>query len=274
MYDFSQWIDGITLTLPPNSRQLNEEILKIFIKQVFIKSELHGYDFKFFEAPDLDLYKITHFPNFIKKEAQERKMLLVETPALWFLIAPSDHTDANPFSLHRFLYEETVGGAAFLNSLAIPKHLIDDPVAQRFFLDRIGRIFSLDKNIDIEIKKFVLMLKRIIHEQLEPILLDQNFRFDGSDTERMIAKRAVKFEEALASNVLQKLPMMIRFSKDSEPDREFLLQGLGGFFENIIQLITRFQMHPLARHSFVARNLKIKILAIKTLVQKKQTLAV
>lgn len=153
----------------------------------------------------------------------------------------------------------------------MPKNMLDNPEAQRFFLMCIERIFSLDKNVDIEIKKFILNLKRIQKEQLEPILLDQNFSFDGSNTERVIAKRTVQFEEKLASLVLQKLPTMILIASKTEADREFLLRGMASFFDSISRLILRFQMHPLARRSFVARNLQIKILAYNRLLAKNKT---
>lgn len=270
LYDFANYLDTLRLEVPKNVRQLDENTLKTFLKQVFIKSQLQGYQFKYYEAPDLDLYGIHHFPAFIKQEAQNRKLLLIETKDCWFLLTPSENADGNAFSTYRFLYEEQVGGGLFLTGLALPKQEHYTEQAQKFFLARIQRLFSVDQNIDSELKKFVLTIKAVLSEQLEPLLLNNNFGV-GGNSEQLVARRTTRFEEILSQQVLQKLPAMFNFAGQSQHDKEFFLMHLSQFFDKLLHLIEKFRLHPFARKSFVAKNLSLKIVAMNALVQKNQS---
>ena len=161
LYEIADWIDTITFKMPKNTRQINEYTFKIFIKEVFIKSLIQGRDFHFLEAVDLDLYGITHFPAFIQKQSVERKLLIVETKNIWFIISPPDTLGSNPFSLRRFLTEEVTGEFSYFNALALPKPLCDNPEAQAVMLKFVNRIFSLDRNISDELKKYAIHLKTL-----------------------------------------------------------------------------------------------------------------
>lgn len=269
LYDFANYLDTIKLSVAKNARQIDEPTLKLFLKQVFIKSQLHGYQFKYYEAPDLDLFGIDDFPEFLKQEAQDRKLLIVDTKTCWFLLTPAEGEN-NAFSAYRFLYEEDVGGGLFLTALAVPKHLVHDEVAQKFFLARIRRIFSLDQNIDVELKKYILSIKTILNEELEPLLLNKNFGI-GGNTEQLVARRTTRFEEILSQKVLQKLPTIFISAGRSPSDREFLLRELTQFFESLLRLMEKFRLHPFARQSFVAKNLTLKIVAMNALIQKNQS---
>lgn len=267
LYEFAQNLDKIHITMPETLRRIDENVFKCYFKEVFIKNILQGWNFKYWEAVDLDLYNITHFPKFITQEAKNRKLLLVETKDYWFLVAPAEVAGGNPFSIRRFLYEETIANFAYLNNIVIPKSLENNAVTQKFILLLVDRIYSLDNNINEQIKKFVVLLKRCTHETLAPILKEP-FSAIGMNTERTIAKRTIKFEEALTSSVLQYLPTMFAMAKQSEMEREFLFGHLATFFSEILDLIENFRLHPLVKNSFVAQNLATKIVGFNIMLQK------
>lgn len=266
LYDFVSWLDTITLEMPPSIRQIDERIFKIFTKEVFIKSLI-----QFFEAVDLDLYGITHFPEFIKQEAINRKLLLVETKDFWFIVSPSESLGSNTFSLRRFLNEDKQGGYTYFNGLALSKKMADNPQVQEIMLKFVNRIFSIDRNISDELKKFAIHIRRMIQLQFSPILLDNKFVADGSSAEKTIQKRVVKFEELLSTSVLQKLPTMINIAKHSEFDQEFLFHRLNGFFNELLILVKNFRTHPLARYAFAAQHLQVRVLALDVLIQKNRS---
>lgn len=268
LYDCAKWLDNLTIIMPQTARKIDETTFKEFFLQVFLKSLIQGKNFQYYEAVDLDLFQITHFPDFLKDEAVSRKLLTVETQNYWFALAPAEKVEQNPFSLRRFLFEEKMGaGYVYLNGLGLPKSLATSPTVQRVYLNQIGRIFSLDKNISEELKKFALRLKHLTHGELADIL-QGDFSFDGSNAERAVAGRVVKFEEALTSKVLQLLPTMFAITGQSEFNQDFLLNALSRFFGELQGLIEKFKLHPLARHSFVASNLAIKLICFEVLIQK------
>lgn len=132
----------------------------------------------------------------------------------------------------------------------------------------VNRIFSLDRNISDELKKYAIHLKTVLKKQLTPILMDSTFAADGGSAEKIIARRIIAFEELLTSSVLRQLPTMISIAKSSEFDQEFLFHRLNIFFNELLTLIKNFRMHPLARHAFVAQHLQLRVLAFDVLFQK------
>ena len=132
----------------------------------------------------------------------------------------------------------------------------------------VNRIFSLDRNISDELKKYAIHLKTVLKKQLTSILMDSTFAADGGSAEKIIARRIITFEELLTSSVLQQLPTMISIAKSSEFDQEFLFHRLNIFFNELLTLIKNFRMHPLARHTFVAKHLQLRVLAFDVLFQK------
>lgn len=170
--------------------------------------------------------------------------------------------------MRRFLTEEVTGGFSYFNALALPKLLCDNPEVQAVMLKFVNRIFSLDRNISDELKKYAIHLKTVLKKQLTSILMDSTFAADGGSAEKIIARRIITFEELLTSSVLQQLPTMISIAKSSEFDQEFLFHRLNIFFNELLTLIKNFRMHPLARHTFVAKHLQLRVLAFDVLFQK------
>lgn len=194
LYELAEWIDKVSLDIPKTLRRIDETVFKCYFKEVFIKQQIQGWSFKYLEAVDLDLYNITHFPDFIAQEAKNRKLLLVETHDYWFLVSTAENTATNPFSIRRFLYEETIANFTYLNNVVLPKKFANNEVTQKFIKLLVARIYSLDTNIGEDIKKFVLLLKDCTQNQLSPIFKEP-LSASGLNVERTIATRTTKFEK-------------------------------------------------------------------------------
>lgn len=267
LYELAKYLDNIHIKMPKTIRRLDEKVFKCYFKEVFIKQLIQGWKFKYWEAVDLELYEINHFPEFIVQEAKNRKLLLVETKEYWFLVATPEQVGVNPFSIRRFLFEETIANFTYLSSVVIPKALMDNEVTKKFVLLLVNRIYSLDTHIGEELKKFAILLKNCVQHHLLPITKEP-FTAVGLNAERTIANRTLKFEEKLTSIVLQKLPTLFAMAKNSESEREFLFGHLNGFFHEVLLVIENFRLHPLVRHSFVAQNLSTKIVGYNLMLQK------
>ena len=267
LYELATWIDNVSLDMPKTLRRIDEAVFKCYFKEVFIKQQIQGWGFKYLEAVDLELYNITHFPKFITQEAKNRKLLLVETQNYWFLVSTAENVTTNPFSIRRFLYEETIANFTYLNNVVLPKKFADNEVTQKFILLLVARIYSLDTNVGEDIKKFVLLLKDCVQNHLSPIF-KESLSASGLNAEHTIAKRTMKFEEKLSSIVLQHLPSMFAMARNSEAEREFLFGHLMTFFNDVWVLIENFRLHPLVRYSFVAQSLSNKIVGFNIMLQK------
>lgn len=267
LYELADWVLETSFEMPKTLRRLDETVFKCYFREVFIKQQIQGWGFKYLEAVDLDLYQISHFPKFIAQEAKNRKLLLVETKEYWFLISTAENTTINPFSIRRFLYEETTANFTYLNNVVVPKRFADNEVTQKFISLLVERIYSLDTNIGEDVKKFILLLKDCVNHELAPIFKEP-LSASGLNVERTISNRTLKFEERLSSVVLQRLPYMFAIVRSSEEEREFLFGHLTEFFMDILALVDNFRLHPLVRYSFVAQNLSTKIAGYSIMLQK------
>lgn len=267
LYQVASLLDYITINIPKTLRRIDEKVFKVYFKEIFINHAIRDYNFKYLEAVDLDLYQVHHFPSFIKQEVINRKLFLIETQSYWFLICPNETIDSNPFSIRRFLHEETLANYTYLNNVIVPKCYCDNEITQKFLLNLISRVYSLDNNISADLKKFSLLLKQYPRYKFAPIF-EQPLAAIGTNTERAIEKITIKFEEALSSSVLQYLPSLCISAQKSEKERDFLFNNLNIFFHELLRLIDIFRLKPLVRDSFVVKNLITKIMGYNILLQK------
>ena len=83
LYELANWIDTVSLNIDSGLRQLNEKVVKSYLKEVFIKQQVQGRDFRSWDSSDLSFQDLTHLPSFIQKEGKDRKFFIVEGQDYW-----------------------------------------------------------------------------------------------------------------------------------------------------------------------------------------------
>ena len=165
LYDFAYWIDDKTLIFDAGVRRLTEDMVKSYIKEVYIKQQLQGWDFRSWEGEDIDFLGVEHFPEDLKQYAKGRKLQIVENSKYWFLIGPVDKVGQNAFSLRRFLYEDKGRLSVFLTHVIVPRALFDKEHIRKFLLNCIERIYTLERSIGPEVLNFIESAKK--HNTME-----------------------------------------------------------------------------------------------------------
>lgn len=109
LYDLAEWVDKVELTVEDGLRELNNNIIKTYLKEIFIKQKIQGRDFRSWDSTDLSFQELAHLPSLIKKEGKNRKFFVVESQKYWFIVGIASQPKNNPYSFRRFLYEASSG---------------------------------------------------------------------------------------------------------------------------------------------------------------------
>lgn len=273
LYDLAKWIDYIDLRIEHGVRQLNEDIIKIYFKEVFIKQKIQGRDFRAWDSTDIDFQNQENLPDIIKKEAKNRKFFVIETNQYWFLIGIADKPRQNPYSFKRFLHEETVGNKNFvyLTHVVIRKKLLD----QDRYLEHINycmsRLYTLDSGVSDTISKFIdeshYLYKTYIYS-----LLKKPLKRDGEDTEYHIYKIINGYEQKLTTLILNKLPGIIQIAIRDKNDQDYLFYYLEKIVNKMIDDIQNFRLRPIAMYSYSAEIMNARLITFKEVLNKIYTL--
>ncbi len=269
LYDLAKWIDTVELVVRPGMRKINADIAKIYLKEVFIKQQIQGWDFRSWDA--MDILHLEGIPDWVKDAVEQRKCYMIETDSCWFLIGQAETAEQNPFSFRRFLHEDDGGGLyrAFVNGVAIPRALVDKPEVIKLLQKSIDRIYTLDRTISGAVSKFVREIKEAELKTLRP-LLRARLSHDGSDIESAIYKRMIAYEKQLTSSILVKLPKIISDFMQTQDDRNYLFYHLGSVIKSMINAVEDFRLQPATRFSVAAEMMVLKLATYQLLLTKLQ----
>lgn len=271
LYELANWIDTIELTIHSGLRQLNDDIVKSYFKEVFIKQQIQGRDFRSWDSSDLEFQELTHFPAFIKKEGLDRKFFIVEGQRYWFLIGIADQIDKNPYSFRRFLHEDSSGGGhhqfVYLTHIVLDKKRMKDSKYLTHSSYCMSRLYTLDRGVSDTILKFVNEIKRLYSCYLKP-LLKEPLEQDGSQPEVIIKERLIKYEKQLSLLILQKLPNVIKLTENDINDRNYLFYHLDQLAKQMSDNIQDFRLQPLVMYSDSGEVMVIKLIAMRKLLDK------
>lgn len=257
LYDLAIWIDDIKLILQPGVRQLDADIVKAYFKEVFIKQKIQGRDFRAWDSTDIDFQEQNNLPEIIKEEAKLKKFFVIESEEYWFLVGIADKPRQNPYSVKRFLHEDSSGNNLFvyLTHIVVIKNRLDEEKYLQHISYCVSRLYTLDAGVSDSIIKFIEDAQRLLKTQIAP-LLKRELSKDGEDTEFHINKLMNNYEHQITVSILNKLLNVIQNTISDNDDRDYLFYYLGKIFNKIIDHIQNFQLQPVATYSY---NVEIMI---------------
>ena len=271
LYELAAWIDTIELTIHSGLRQLDTDIVRSYFKEVFIKQQIQGRDFRSWDSSDLNFQEFNHFPAFIKKEGLDRKFFVIEGQVYWFLIGIADQIDKNPYSFRRFLHEDKSEGEhhqfIYLTHIVLHKHSINDTEYLKHASYSMSRLYTLNRGISDTILKFVNEIKRLYNSYLKP-LLKEPLEQDGSQPEAIIKERLVKYEKQLSLLILQKLPNIIKLAANDVNDQNYLFYNLDRLTKQMSENIQDFRLQPLVMYSDSGEIMLIKLITMRKILDK------
>lgn len=264
MYELSGLSDNITFEIANNRRGINDRIIRIFLKEVYIKHAIAGINFCAWDSDDLDGLEI-NLPAELVSEIKDRKLSVIETQKFWFLIAPTNTINANRYSLSRFLTEDRAFGLYVTYGCFVPKAKIDDKEILQVILNLIGTIYTLDKAVSPSLLKFIEDSKQAHYRHLGP-LLRQKIISNG-DIEACVHERLTQYEKKLSALVLSRMTNIMQYSI-SESDFFVFSHHVQKILADLWRDLDAFSMLPIAEFTESAQIMSNRLMAYRLLIQK------
>lgn len=267
LYDVAKWIDDKELIFDEGKRKLTEDMIKSYIKEVFIKQQIQGWNFRVWDGEDIDIIGADHFPDELKTMAKGRKLHIVENSKYWFLIGPADKVGQNPYSLRRFLYEDVGRLSIFLTHVIVPRKLFEQPQIKEFLLKRISNILTLDLGVSEEVLHFVAKARKSYQNELK-VLLKRPLSNDGRDAELIIHERMIAYEKTLISAILNQVMRILEISFNNADDLAYLYYHIDKLIKDLQNDVEDFQLQPLAWDSHSSQEIAIALMSYRLLWAK------
>lgn len=267
LYDVAKWIDDKELIFDEGKHKLTQDMIKSYIKEVFIKQQIQGWNFRVWDGEDIDIIGADHFPDELKTMAKGRKLHIVENSKYWFLIGPADKVGQNPYSLRRFLYEDVGRLSIFLTHVVVPRKLFEQPQIKEFLLKRISNILTLDRGVSEEVLHFVAKARKSYQNELK-VLLKRPLSNDGRDAELIIHERMIAYEKTLISAILNQVMRILKISFNNADDLAYLYYHIDKLIKDLQNDVEDFQLQPLAWDSHSSQEIAIALMSYRLLWAK------
>ncbi len=271
LYELLYWIDSVDFDPPKGLRQLDKHIIRTYFKEVFVKQQIQGWDFRYLDASDIESLQMTHFPNKLAQWAKERALFVSETKDYWFLIGQPSSNNQNAFSFSRFLHEDGEGYYIYLSHVVVPRAKLNNPDVVKAVAYEVSRLYALDKGISEAVLKFIQESKQYQEKHLRE-LMKQPLVNDGTGAENITNHRLVEYEKRLSLFILNKLPSVIESLAQNVNDSDYLYYQFNNIIKECYYSIEDFRLQPLASYAVCAEKMSIRLMSYNLLLQKNQNL--
>ncbi|ENU31663.1 hypothetical protein F991_00430 [Acinetobacter sp. CIP-A165] len=247
------------IALPNNHRGINNDIIKTFITEVFLKQQLLKYTFNIIRSHQLREEK-NHLLKYVLYKQQKTKQLdIVKTSKYIFALAPSTKGIVNTFSIRRFLQEEQFEACEniYVNAAILHLDQIDDSSQQQQFLWQINHIITIDKQVNHYVSDIVRNIELYTDKVLLPFLMEP-LNPKGIFIEKLVEQRLIDFEQKLCRNILEPIADALKHSVHHTDECHYLYISMKQTLDEIIRHFIAFQSQPSIIcnkhvHLFVAR---------------------
>lgn len=265
LYELSEVVNFVDFQIAENRRGINDRIIKLFLKEIYIKYAIQGINFCAWDSDDLDGLDI-NMPDALKNEIRDRKLAVIETQKFWFLIAPPKNPNANRYSLCRFLEEDREYGLYVTYGCFVPIARVDDEDVMAIIMKLISTIYTLEKALSPSLIKFIEDTKQAHYRHLAP-LLRQKILSSGN-MEEAVTERLIQYEKKLSSLALARIPLIMQ-NKMSENDFFIFTYHVEKTLSNIWRDLEAFCLLPVAEFTLSAPIMRNRLMCYRLLLQKK-----
>lgn len=272
IYDAAELIrQKVYIAAPQSSRQLDSDVIKSFILEVFLKHQLLSYWFKTLRPRQLRQETSALLNQYLRKEQKIRQLEIIKTSQYIFAIAPSRHQDINPFSIRRFLSEEKITHSqhVYVNGAFIGNHALEQPEQQEHFKWQINHIVTVEKPISQLITDLIDHFERINADILVPLLFS-TLDSSGIATDKISQQRLWDFEQRLSLHILEPLQHALRNTSTNQDEHDFLFVSIRQIMTDIISYYRDFQIQPAMLFDKNANMFAGRLVAYLNLIEKRR----
>ena len=272
LYDFAAALRQHDFDVPENRRGLTADIIKTYIIEVYIKQKILNYGFS-----PLPLRALKKDRNpFVKIElfeaAKTHRLSIIDTERYYFFLAETPKAGLDPYSVRRFLTEDTsLGGrAAYFNVIAVDRTELTSTHYQEKIRVDISNMATPQRQLSSEIIQLVDRLEHTQVSHLLPLLM-KPLEAEGAALQTVIEDRLRDYERNLCLMVLTKFTRSLKEKAKSADDYEFLFVSLKSFLIESLGDIHDFYYQSPTRWSSKSQELEFKVIAYLRLLEKRKS---
>lgn len=272
LYDFAAALRQHDFDVPENRRGLTADIIKTYIIEVYIKQKILNYGFS-----PLPLRALKKDRNpFVKTElfeaAKTHRLSIIDTEHYYFFLAETPKAGLDPYSVRRFLTEDTsMGGrAAYFNVIAVDRTELTSTHYQEKIRVDISNMATPQRQLSSEIIQLVDRLEHTQVSHLLPLLM-KPLEAEGAGLQTVIEDRLRDYERNLCLMVLNKVTRCLKEKAKSADDYEFLFVSLKSFLIESLGDIHDFYYQSPTRWSSKSQELEFKVIAYLRLLEKRKS---
>ncbi|MCP4077927.1 MAG: hypothetical protein GY744_17290 [Gammaproteobacteria bacterium] len=254
-----------------NPRGLGPAAIKNYIIEVFLKQQLLGYRFRTLPIGTLEQDPNEFIRGVIATEARNRQCDIVKTDSLLYLIAPVKDARQNPYSVRRFLRDESLleGSFVYFNGVVIKlSDRLNDVPYQKAVTRVVNQIVTLERQLSDSIVALVRGLDDFHHGVLSP-MLKQSLSADGGSLNADVDERMDKFEWQFEQQVMSKVQDALVNMATTNDDFEYLFFSLNRLLIELAAELRDFGNQQAAWNHRVEVT-ELKMLALLHLLDKRK----
>lgn len=263
--------DKNNFVIPPNSRNLDTDTLKVFINEVYLKQQLLNFWFKTVQFRELINQKRPLFSQLIVEQKRLRQLEVVKTSKYFFCLSqPAQNKDINTYSIRRFLNEEKslVSDIIYLNGVTLNLAKVDDSTYVQQFQDNIVKIVTIEKQIGHEAINFIEKIREHNATVLLPLLF-KPLDSSGLNMEKVIEERLIDFEKDLILNILEPTANFLKFKISHQDEYHYIYTSLREIFSDILSYFQDFQSQPAVIFDYKAKVFFYRLVSWLNLLEKR-----
>lgn len=233
------------IDLPANQRHIDTAVIKTFITEVFLKQQLLKYTFNILRSHQLREEKDHILKYFLYKQQKSRQLDIVKTSKYIFALAPSPESQMNTFSIRRFLQEEKFEACEniYVNSAILHLDKIEDEAHLEQFQWQVGRIVTIDAQVNHYVSDIVRNIELYTHKTLIPFLMEP-LNPSGVFLEKLVEQRLIDFEQKLCTNILEPIADALKHAVHHIDECNYLYISVKQTLDELIRHFTEFQSQP------------------------------
>jgi len=214
--------------IEPNPRALRAPAIKRFIIDIYIKHQMLGYRFRTLPIGTLEKDPDPYIQQAVAPEARLRQCEIIKTDSLIYLLAPAKDATTNPYSIRRFLNEETLLGGQFIyfNGIIINyNERLKEEKYRRGIAKILKRIVTLERQLSGSIVELVRQLDQFQENRLLP-MVGSKVSSDGSSLGFALENRMNEFDALVEKEILKRIESAITTKASTHDDYEYLFFSL------------------------------------------------
>lgn len=271
LQDAASLIRTMDFAVPETIRKLTLEQIRCFILEVYIKREIVGDWFSVISPSDYAQQELPIFQDFLLKEQKIRDFDVIATSKFFFIIGSPTEYEQNPYSIRRFLTEESFGfeDKVYLNAVVLDPATIADENVEQDFKWQISRMITIQRQVNQNIIQLIEGLHHYNHTNLLP-LLHEPLNAAGYPVDQLVNERLLDIEKMLSMHILEPLQKGLRTAIQQPDELEFSFLNIQRLMTEILNAYEDFSNQPVVLFNNQARIFKHRLVAYLKLLQKRR----